>query len=228
MSQQLSKKRPRSTEVSPDPLIPIRLDLTLDNHRVQESFSWNAAESHITPHTFAALLLNDLNLPDLHRNQVAEAIQEQITAFVPPTRPTNESRHIVRLDLRIGRIVLRDQFEWDLSARNSPEAFAERLCADVGLASQHVPAVAHAVREQLLEVSEFREKRVPCPVLKGPADVVRNGEQWQPAVECLSFEETERLERKERREARLVRRNRGKAEVYAKPSRRRSRSSRRR
>ena len=50
-----------------------------------------------------------------------------------------ESRHIVRLDVRIGRVVIRDQFEWDLSERmNNADAFAERLCADLGLNTEHV------------------------------------------------------------------------------------------
>lgn len=34
----------------------------------------------------------------------------------------------------MGRIVYRDQFEWDINnAENSPEQFAECLCADMGL-----------------------------------------------------------------------------------------------
>lgn len=123
--------------------------------------------------------------------------------------------------------MVRDQFEWDLACANSPEAFAEALCADLGLATQHVPAVAHAIREQLVELTEFQHKRASCPVLT-QQDVIRTGPVniWEPTVECLTVEETERLERKEKREARLQRRNRGKADAYSRPTgRRRSAAS---
>lgn len=209
-----------------EPLVPIRLDLSLDGgRRVQETFMWNLRESSIAPQAFAAHLALDLGLPDSAREPIAEAMQEQIAAFVPPApRSEAECRHVVRLAVRVGRIVVRDQFEWDLQApENNPEAYAERLCIDIGLGTEHVPAVAHAVREQLVELAEFRDKRQPCPVLR-EGDVVRDVAQvgaWEPAIECLSVEEQERLERKEKREARLMRRNRGKAEVYSRPSARR-------
>lgn len=148
---------------------------------------------------------------------------EQIAVYLPlaPIPAANdrdkhrECRHIVRLDLRIGRIVIRDQFEWDLAEpQNSPEGFAELLCKDLGLGTEHVAAVAHALREQLVELSEFRDKRPRCEVV-GEGQVVRRLNEvgrWEPAVECLTVEEQERLERKEKREARLLRRNRGKVE----------------
>lgn len=224
-------ERPALANAPSDALIPIRLDLTFDNRRVQETLSWNLLETQITPLTFASILAADLSLPDSARDTIADTIKEQIEAFVPPRQPQKECRHVVRLDLRVGRIVIRDQFEWDLSSsENSPEAFAEALCADLGLNTEHVPHVAHAIREQLLELAEFQDKRQRCPVLK-ENDVIRlqGVEAWEPGVECLTVEEQERLERKERREARLMRRNRGKAEVYGVPkSRRRSISSRRR
>lgn len=210
-----------------DPLVPIRLDLNVDGRRIQESFTWNLREKHMTPLSFAAQLAYDLGLPDSGRDEIAEAMQEQIAAFVPPPSASKgECRHVVHLDLRIGRVVIRDQFEWDLhEPQNSPESFAERLCADLGLNFEHVAAVAHAVREQLVELAEFRDKRQRCAVVT-ENDVVRPIDQvgrWEPAVVCLSVEEQERLERKEKREARLQRRNRGKAETYGRaPGRRRS------
>lgn len=236
MKGPLPAKRSRATvlaeeaaNVGPqtEPLVPIRLDLSVDGRRVQESFTWNLREKHMNPNAFAAQLAWDLGLPESGCEQIAEAMQEQIAAFVPPSSVSRgECRHVVRLDMRIGRVVIRDQFEWDLhDPQNSPEAFAERLCADLGLNTEHVAAVAHAVREQLVELAEFRDKRQRCAVL-GEADVLRSVDQlgmWEPAIVCLSVEEQERLERKEKREARLQRRNRGKAETYGRgPGRRRS------
>lgn len=175
----------------------------------------------MTPQDFAAQLATDLNLSETARDDIAHAMTEQIAAYQPPSPirtdddACRECRHIVRLDLRIGRIVIHDQFEWDLAEpRNSPEAFAELLCKDLGLGTEHVPAVAHALREQLVELTEFRDKRLKCQVVS-EGQVVRALKEvgrWEPAVECLTVEEQERLERKEKREARLVKRNRGKVE----------------
>lgn len=200
-----------------DALIPIRLDLTVDNHHIQETISWNADEKHITPSKFAAMFCADLNLPQSTQETIIEQITEQITSH-DARIIGQESRHVVRLDVRIGRVVVRDQFEWDLSENmNNADAFAERLCCDLGLGTEHVPMVAHGVREQLVELAEFEDKRQSGPVL-GEHDVVRglNGmEGWQPSVECLTVEEQEKLERKEKREARLQRRNRGKADIHS-------------
>lgn len=207
-----------------DNLIPIRLDLTVDGHRINETFCWSASEQTLTPALFAAQLSSDLGLPATAAPAIADHLSEQLALHVTTSsRPAGgESRHIVRLEVRIGRVVLRDQFEWDLSeSSNNPDAFAERLCADVGLRSDHVPAVAHALREQLAELVEFEEKRARGPSL-APADAVRpigDVERWQPRMECLTAEEKEKLERKEKREARLQRRNRGKADSGARQPR---------
>lgn len=210
-------RAPSSAAAPPlDTLIPIRIDVTVDNHHIQENVSWNPREKHLTPKAFAAMLCSDLNAPATAQAAIVEQMEEQIGAHVVPVIRT-ESRHIVRLDVRIGRVVVRDQFEWDLSeGLNSADAFSERLCADLGLNTEHVPTVAHAVRQQLVELAEFEDKRQGGPVLSED-NVVRplfNSEAWQPSVECLTVDEQEKLERKERREARLNRRNRGKVDIY--------------
>lgn len=217
---------PKSPDGGPllDPLVPIRLELVVDGKQVQETFTWNAQETDLTPHMFARLMAADLGLPESSHEEIVTAMQDQIDAFVPAKRRRvdgGESRQVVRLDMRIGRVVIRDQFEWDLnSTENCPESFAAQLCAELGLHSEFVPSVAHAVREQLNELAEFEDKRPPRPALSARS-VVRMPEdaaQWEPVVECLSVDDQVRLERKEKREARLQRRNRGKADVYGKPT----------
>lgn len=204
-----------------DPLVPIRLDLVVDGKHTTEAFTWNALEAGITPRQFAQVLVHDLALGDGAVDELAASIQEQLDAFVPARRRrvgAGESRQVVRLNLRMGRVVLRDQFEWDLNAPdNDPESFATQLCIEMGLGAAYAPAVASAVREQLNELAEFEDKRMartalsPATALRPPADA----QLWEPRVECLSIDEQVRLERKEKRDARLQRRNRGKD--YAKP-----------
>lgn len=43
---------------------------------------------------------------------------------------------VIKLNVRMGGYVLRDEFEWDVNnPSNSPEEFAACLCADLGLGS---------------------------------------------------------------------------------------------
>ena len=43
-----------------------------------------------------------------------------------------------------------DQFEWDLSnPLNSPEQFAQQLCADLGLGGEFPSTIAYSIRGQL-------------------------------------------------------------------------------
>lgn len=205
-----------------DPLVPVRLDFHAEGKHTTEIFTWNTLESTMTPKDFSLILAADLGLGNDVVEEMATSIQEQIDAFVPPKRrrlDSGESRQVVRLNLRMGRVVLRDQFEWDLnSTENCPESFASHLCIEMGLGTEYAPAIAHAVREQLNNLAEFEDKRARRAVvnvrnaLRGPGEAG----QWEPRVECLSVEDQQRLERKEKREARLQRRNRGKADVFGK------------
>lgn len=256
--------------LAPDDLIPIRVDVTVDGRRVQDAFSWNPDERAITPHAFAAVLVADLALPPSATAEIADQINEQISAHLtaarvaaasapsPPkhailgaqparvpgatdasggkaggARRAKECRHIVRLNVRVGGIVIRDQFEWDMNETdNNPDAFSEQLCADLGLNTEHVAIVVHALRTQLCEISQFQERRPGCPTVTPETALRANVEAWGPALQKLSPEEQQKLERKEIREARLQRRNRGKVEnsMSSRPSSRvqKARAGRRR
>ena len=49
----------------------------------------------------------------------------------------------IRLNVTIGNILLRDQFEWDINnPHNSPEDFAVSLCADLGLSAEFALPIA--------------------------------------------------------------------------------------
>jgi SNF5 / SMARCB1 / INI1 len=220
-----------SDGVLTDNLIPIRLELNVGGSLVTEYFTWNQDEATVTPAEFAAQLVADLNMSPQATAGIATAIADQIAAGVGPApvdpdeppvddggdagtgdrdRP-GEARQIVKFSVRVGRVVLKDQFEWDVAhAENKPEAFAETLSADLGLGREFVPAIAHGVREQLLGVTASQRRRAVCPPLNGrtavraPSSVLA----FEPVVECLSMSQQDNLERKEKREARLARRNR--------------------
>jgi hypothetical protein len=62
-----------------------------------------------------------------------------------------ECRVIVEIDVQVGTHHLQDHIEWDLLSPLTPEAFARGLCADLGLAGEAGPLIAHAVHEELLK-----------------------------------------------------------------------------
>lgn len=44
-----------------------------------------------------------------------------------------------------------DHIEWDLLSPLTPEAFATKLCMELGLSGEAVPLVAHAIHEELMK-----------------------------------------------------------------------------
>ena len=44
-----------------------------------------------------------------------------------------------------------DHIEWDLLSPLTPEAFAIKLCADIGLTGEAAPLIAHAMHEEILK-----------------------------------------------------------------------------
>jgi SWI/SNF-related matrix-associated actin-dependent regulator of chromatin subfamily B member 1 len=216
---------------SGEELVPIRLDLTVDGVHVDDVFTWNASEPMMTPTEFGHVLAADLGLPAHASATIAASITSQLSAraahakdlaattreadALAATDPDDDAepddddppdvRTVIKLNLRIGRVAVRDQFEWDLSeARNCPESFAETLCADIGLGRELIPAVAHSIREQL------PRRRASChplderTVLRKPSLAV----VWEPVVDCIDVREQDELERREKHAASLARKHR--------------------
>ena len=140
-------------------LIPIKLDIEIDGKKLKEQFLWDKNEPYLTLESFAKILIEEHNLPaPLFELEIVNAMRKQINAVfrtnTAPYRPTyeGESIRIVKLNVRIGMIIVRDQFEWDINnPKNSPEDFAETLCADLGLGSEFLLPIAIQIREQILE-----------------------------------------------------------------------------
>lgn len=58
---------------------------------------------------------------------------------------------VPQIDVQIATYHLLDHIEWDLLSPLTPEQFAGQLCADLGLAGESVPLVAHAIHEELIK-----------------------------------------------------------------------------
>ncbi|KAG0366670.1 Chromatin structure remodeling complex protein sfh1 [Gamsiella multidivaricata] len=192
-------------------LVPIRLDIDTDDHRLRDTFTWNVNEQLLTPEKFAEILCDDLDLSTTKFvPEIAQSIRNQIAEFEPVAEvqvPTEGSRVVIQLDLHVGGINLRDRFEWDVGSDLTPEEFARQLAADLGIGGEFVSMIAHEIHEQLYR---FKQDRLldrgfePEPLYSG-FRFADEGESWSPALETLTTEEYEKiLEDRER----SIRRNR--------------------
>ncbi|KAJ1572301.1 hypothetical protein NDA11_006015 [Ustilago hordei] len=60
-------------------LVPIKIDLEAEQYRIKDSFTWNMNERLISPHHFAKLLLEDLDIPvEPYATQIMNLINQQI------------------------------------------------------------------------------------------------------------------------------------------------------
>ena len=89
---------------------------------------------------------------------------------------------------------------------NSPEQFAMKLCAELGLGGEFVTAIAYSIRGQL----SWHQKTYAFAEALGKVDVpFRAGseaDQWCPFLETLTDAEMEKKIRDQDRNTRLMRR----------------------
>ncbi|VDD80638.1 unnamed protein product [Mesocestoides corti] len=195
----------------PEHLVPIRLDIEFDGVKLRDCFTWNRTEQLITPEQFAEILCDDLDLnPISFVPAISQAIRQQVAAHPVENilSGQTDTRVIIRLNIHVGNMSLVDQFEWDLSEpSNSPEQFAARLCAELGLGGEFVTAVAYSIRGQLAwhqRLYAFTES--PLPTIDVVYRSPNEADQWSPIVEVLTDAEMEKKIRDQDRNTRRMRR----------------------
>ncbi|KAK4516909.1 uncharacterized protein ATC70_000236 [Mucor velutinosus] len=210
------------SEVS-EMLVPVRLDIDMDEVKLRDVFLWNMNEQHLTPEMFAELLCEDLQL-EYHKftKPIAESIRAQILDFESIQEselPNGGNNQIVEinLDLQIGKVNLRDKFEWDLNniKTNAPEIFSKQLASELGLGGEYVNIIAHGIRDQLFRhrkrlVEEFEgldRRHLPSEdALDSGYRKITDATKWAPKLEVLSNDELEKLLIAQERNIRRLRR----------------------
>ncbi|KAJ2916119.1 hypothetical protein MD484_g4268, partial [Candolleomyces efflorescens] len=152
-------------------LVPIRVEFETDTLRIRDCFVWNINETLIKPENFARIFCNDLDLP---LNPWAETIAAQIRSQLEEYQDVAalelgmdgaadpgesgegleelpDCRVILSIDVQIANHHLVDHIEWDLLSPLTPEDFARKLCAELGLTGEAIPLIAHAVHEELVK-----------------------------------------------------------------------------
>jgi SWI/SNF-related matrix-associated actin-dependent regulator of chromatin subfamily B protein 1 len=155
-------------------LVPIRLDIELENVKLRDTFTWNLHDRIVPPELFAQQLVEDFQLPPQDAQHLMQMIHhsllDQIQDFYPhifiredaldPHLPyfaykNDEMRVIIKLNITIGQHTLIDQFEWDMNNElNSPEEFAVQMTKDLALSGEFTTAIAHAIREQIQQYTK--------------------------------------------------------------------------
>lgn len=134
--------------------------------------------------------------------------------------PDDTYRCIITLNINILNKLYTDRFEWSLlHPPGVAEMFAKQTCADMGLSSEWVPAMTHAIYEAVL-----RLKKEACESggLVGGGDIDNLAlegqeagwrldpeglaDEWEPKLEVLSKEEIEKRETERERQMRRLRR----------------------
>ncbi|KAJ7643778.1 hypothetical protein FB45DRAFT_281880 [Roridomyces roridus] len=226
----------------PAALVPIRVEFETETHRIRDCFVWNLNDEMIRPEIFAKIFCADLDLPEMWVETVTNQIRAQLEEHETIARLeiTNdgmdevgdevaECRVILSIDVQIATHHLLDHIEWDLLSPLTPEAFASTLCAELGLAGEAVPLVAHAVHEELIKhkkdavewgvvdgVGSMRDRTglglTSVRGRGGPKPLESVWRDWQEAdefrtrFELLSAEEVERREIERERASRRLRR----------------------
>jgi hypothetical protein len=105
--------------------------------------------------------------------------------------------------VHVGSLYLKDQFEWPLFEETiSPEDFARIMAADVGIAGEFIPMIAHSIREQLVQARLDFHDGLTAPDYSTP---VREDEddEWEPDLKLLDDEQILQMLKEEDRNNRL-------------------------
>lgn len=193
-------------------LVPIRIDMEIEGHRLRDTFIWNKNEFSITPEQFAEILCDDVDIPpQTFVPAIAQTIRQQIEAF--PTAnlldQQTDQRVLIKLNIHVGNISLVDQFEWDLSEKNcTPEQFALKLCSELGLGGEFVTAISYSIRGQLSwHQKAYAVSDQALTTITFPYRTQVDADQFSPFLETLTDAEMEKKIRDQDRNIRRMRRS---------------------
>ncbi|CAL4082475.1 unnamed protein product [Meganyctiphanes norvegica] len=201
----------QENSIQKEELVPIRLDMEIEGTKLRDTFTWNRNESLITPEQFGEILCDDLDLnPMMYVPAIAASIRQQCEQYPSSNliSENSDTRIVIKLNIHVGNISLNDQFEWDISdPENSPEDYANRYCAELGLGGEFVTAIAYSIRGQIFwhqRTCAFSESPLPC--VEVPFRSQSEADQWTPFMETLTDAEMEKKIRDQDRNTRRMRR----------------------
>lgn len=214
MNCRSAKGVPWSTSPSEeDVLVPIRLHIDHETHKIRETFLWNVNEATVSTRIFAQIMCDDLDLPPACIPLISQSIDDQVAENAPFAGYYHTDRRVlIKLDILVGSELLTDQFEWEIRPENVPEHFAAGMCQDLGLGGEYEAKIAHAIREQVCQALRAEDKQITIPAIPRTYSQVFRIEDldvWGPNLTLLDEDQLLARERADDREARRRRRARG-------------------
>lgn len=179
------KQRAAEQANEPEALVPIRLDVESEKHKLRDTFTWNAHETTVPLDWFAEILCEDFAIPPDRSfiHLVQKSIQEQLSDYHPhalnidddeldageennavndldPALPytayrDDDMRIPIRLDITVGTHNLSDQFDW---AINNPDNNPERFAEQLCLDLALSAEFATAIAHSIREQSQMYTK----------------------------------------------------------------------
>ncbi|KAK8850360.1 hypothetical protein IAR55_004278 [Kwoniella newhampshirensis] len=71
-----------------DHLVPVRLELEHDHHKIKDTFMWNCSDTVVTPELFAQTLCDDFGVPHVHfAPKIVAAINERVREYQDQVLP---------------------------------------------------------------------------------------------------------------------------------------------
>lgn len=165
-------------------IVPVKLNVHHNGLIIRDSLLWNLNDS-LTPETFAAVMVEDLELTKAVESTIVQQIQDQIDQYTEIFQHPNNSLidqflinegefHVVlELSVYIGEDFFTDRVEWNLLDKSfTPEMFAKEVVRDMCLRREFETAIAFAIYEEIYKIKR---------------EIVESPQQIQQYIDSLPF-----------------------------------------
>jgi hypothetical protein len=82
--------------------------LEIEGKRLKENFLWDKNEPYLTLESFAKILMEEHSLPATYENEIINSMKKQINAFRGYKPVEGDMIRVIKLNVRLGNIILRD------------------------------------------------------------------------------------------------------------------------
>lgn len=175
-------------EFNTSELVPMRIDIELEGRRLREFITWESQEPNFTPHFFAEVLCEEQKLPQPFAKEITRTIEQKLSRYEKYHPGNYECLQVLEIEVRVDGLVLRDRLVWDINnLDNCPDAFAQMLCADLGLGGDVAACVSNAIREKICFYQKQQQKIMTAP--EPLQEIYReNPEDWEPKLRIMNME----------------------------------------
>ena len=169
-------------------LVPLKVDVICKGARYVDSFCWKLFDSPMSPDEFVAITCADMQLAPAFQRKIVLQIEEQLSAYreiIATLRSVGVDNEEwleqisqpfdMLVGLRYNNVDYTDKFSWNLTSSTSgadPELFARKTVEDLGLPIEMETAIAHRIRETLMNIILSVAENPDSPMIPIPKSSV--------------------------------------------------------